>query len=139
MVAVVEVMVKCKKVEFTSIESLATDPSVAKELKLKVADKGFDWYAVYQKRTIVGFAGIAKIKNGTTLFKGSGIELKYLYVLPEFRKQGFGRELLESIKAEHDCPIKATIMPSTKAFYEKLGFTQVFQRGQYPVMLCDRP
>jgi len=33
-----------------------------------------------------------------------------------------------------ECPIKATITPESKGFYESFGFEQVYTYGNYPLM-----
>ena len=64
------------------------------------------------------------------LYKRCSCEIREIYVLPEYQKQGIGKKLIEEIlKYVNDNGIKDTeifvelcAMPSVIPFYEKLGF-----------------
>lgn len=124
----------CKLEDLALIEPFFGDKSVKKELGIQLTDRGYQWFAAVEGDRVVAFAAIAVIKNGTFPFKGAGAEIKYFYVLPEFRKQATGKNLMLNILEVFQCPIKATVTPSSKAFYEGFGFNQVYAYGQHPLM-----
>lgn len=127
-----------KLTELTLIEPFIGSKAIAKELKIDVRDRGYQWYAAIESGKAVGFAAVATIKSGTFPFKGAGFELKYVYTVPECRRQGIGNALMQMVFSQHQGRFKAVITPSTQAFYEKLGFVKVDSRSQYPLMYREQ-
>ncbi|WP_088893125.1 GNAT family N-acetyltransferase [Leptolyngbya ohadii] len=66
----------------------------------------------------------------SALDRGSEIQLKYLAILPEYQRCGFGTQLLTEVLAQasdRQLPVKLTVMRvnPAKALYERLGFAIV--------------
>ena len=123
-----------KLAELAIVEPFFGDKKIKKELGLNICDRGYQWFAALFDGKVAGFVSVASIKNGTFPFKGSGVELKHFYVLPEYRGKGIGKKLMQGILEQYQRPIKATVTPESKPFYERFGFEQVFQYGKYPLM-----
>lgn len=135
MVAVMKAKQDIRKLEELSlVKPFFGSKVIKKELGIEVGDRGYQWFAATQDGEIIAFAAIAVIKSGSFPFKGAGAEIKYLYVLPEFRQRAVGKRLMEKVLESFQRPIKATVTPSSKEFYEGFGFKQVYHRGQYPLM-----
>lgn len=107
--------------------------------------KEFDRHAI----TTIGFDGFShdpiafEIHNngsmigvcGVQLFWGS-INIRYLLVREEYRRQGIGQQLIEhalKFGKEQGCKVAFVITMSFQApeFYEKLGFTIQFKLEGY--------
>lgn len=66
----------------------------------------------------------------SVLDRGHEIQLKYLAILPEYQRCGFGTQLLTEVLSQaaiRQLPVKLTVMRvnPAKAFYERLGFAIV--------------
>ena len=82
------------------------------------------WVVVDQQNKIYGGGGIAPLKGDATI-----LEIQKMYFLPEIRKQGFAKKILElSFEFALAHQIKSVYLETTKALwqavklYEKLGF-----------------
>ncbi len=128
-------MVKLVEVKVEKVSELLSDRSLAKELKISLTHKEGYRYFVAQDKTIKAIAIVIPIARSTFPWKGiKAAEIKCLYVFESNRLKGIGSRLIAKIQKTLDCPLKATILPSTEKFYQKQGFKKVYQRGQYPVV-----
>jgi GNAT superfamily N-acetyltransferase len=103
---------------------------IFKELSSNVWDEdGKIWFVVFENKTIVGFAGIIKNKF---------ILLDPIYILPNYRKQGLGSELMKYIIGyckNVDCLyIQSICTQLGEKLHNKCGFVKVSNKGQYSVM-----
>ena len=82
------------------------------------------WVVVDQQNKIYGGGGIAPLKGDATI-----LEIQKMYFLPEIRKQGFAKKILElSFEFALAHQIKSVYLETTKVLwqavklYEKFGF-----------------
>jgi len=82
------------------------------------------WVVVDQQNKIYGCGGIAPLKGDATI-----LEIQKMYFLPEIRKQGFAKKILElSFEFALAHQIKSVYLETTKVLwqavklYEKFGF-----------------
>lgn len=82
------------------------------------------WVVVDQQNKIYGGGGIAPLKDDATI-----LEIQKMYFLPEIRKQGFAKKILElSFEFALAHQIKSVYLETTKVLwqavklYEKFGF-----------------
>jgi len=82
------------------------------------------WVVVDQQNQIYGGGGIAPLKGDATI-----LEIQKMYFLPEIRKQGFAKKILElSFEFALAHQIKSVYLETTKVLwqavklYEKFGF-----------------
>jgi len=87
------------------------------------------WVVVDQQNKIYGGGGIAPLKDDATI-----LEIQKMYFLPEIRKQGFAKKILElSFEFALAHQIKSVYLETTKVLwqavklYEKLGFQHLDQ------------
>jgi GNAT superfamily N-acetyltransferase len=129
----------------TSLDTISPlFPEASLYLGLAIQDKGYDWYAYIKDSSPVGFAAIAKVKQGffpaqkleeEMLYrKCDGAEIKYFYVTAEDRNQKIGSKILEEILECYPGTIKSVILPEAEAFYSAHGFIAIGSRGRYPIV-----
>ena len=65
------------------------------------------------------------------------IFIKHFQVNPDFRKYGFGTNIIKNLLEEYNMPIMLECWPTLWPFYEKIGFIRVGQTydGYYEVEL----
>lgn len=128
--------IRCFEIfELDCLQPYLADKSIVKELGITPKHKdNRRWLVAMSGNHIAGFVGIDPIKNCLFPFKGKGVQLKHFYVLPDYRRQGIGSKLLAKVIDLCKCNIKATILPSTIGFYERHGFIQHGNNGQYPIV-----
>lgn len=72
--------------------------------------------------------------------RGSEILLKYLAILPDYQRRGFGTQLVTEVLAQASArhlPVKLTVMQinPAKALYERLGFAIVQEENSCFLMV----
>jgi GNAT superfamily N-acetyltransferase len=122
-------------IDLNLLQPYFTDKSIIKELGIVPKHKdNRRWLVAMSDDRIAGFVGIDPIKNCLFPFRGEGVQLKHFYVLPDYRCQGIGSKLLTKVIDLCKCNIKATILSNTIGFYERHGFIQHGNNGQYPIV-----
>ncbi|MGC9387157.1 MAG: GNAT family N-acetyltransferase, partial [Hydrogenovibrio sp.] len=51
--------------------------------------------------------------------------LRGLFILPEYRQQGFAHQLIRTLQCDTDAVIYAFARPALQAFYQRLGFEPI--------------
>lgn len=83
------------------------------------------------ERRRYGFA-ILEVEGRPGWFYSPGANLCYLYVLPEYRKRGFGQEFVRELIEKHAVQYRMTLYASEPwriEFYESCGFEVTGDEG----------
>ena len=109
------------------------DRGIRKELGMAMSsDERYTWFIAVEDSAVLGFCAAVDMH--------AGVEFKHRWVLPSRRDQGIGRALFEArLNFAGDRPVKAIVVPSVQALFERHGFVKVRQQGRYPVMKRGRP
>lgn len=101
---------------------------IVKELGSPVwDDDGKRWFLAMQGKRVVGFAALRKVGQHQSLVSA--------YVLPEARKSGAYRALLEArIRAAGGAPLKAIATASAVPALRKAGLKSTGKRGSFTIM-----
>lgn len=94
--------------------------------KNRFNQEGEGLYKLVQGDLVIGLGGINRDPYNSNV--GSG-RLRRLYILPKFRKQGFGYQLVQVIIAHHRTYFSGVTLktdnPEAARFYEKKGFLKI--------------
>jgi predicted N-acetyltransferase YhbS len=109
------------------------DRGIRKELGTAMSsDERYTWFIAVEGGMVLGFCAAVSTP--------AGVEFKHRWVLPSRRGQGIGRTLFNArLDFVGDRPVKAIVVPSVQALFERHGFVKVRQQGRYPVMKRGGP
>lgn len=99
---------------------------IAKELERQVYNKpDTHWHVIEDCWDVLGFVSVHDA--------GNHYFIDNLYVLPEYRSEGFGYDLIQSVCEEYvDKPLRCIACnPHALRIFEKFGFVEVGTRGKY--------
>lgn len=90
---------------------------------------GLDWrrfvVAVHEHGVRIGCAQVKSHKDGS-------LELASVAVVPLYRHQGVAETMIREILKDHNSPIYLTCRSSLVSFYERFGFTELFELETMP-------
>lgn len=92
-------------------------------------DDGKEWFVARRGRKVVGFAAIKPHAGHLSLVSA--------YVLPEHRRQGVYRALLDAriaVADERGLPLKTTATAASVPALKRAGFKAVSSRGTFTVL-----
>lgn len=72
--------------------------------------------------------GCAQVKS----HKDGSLELASVAVVPLYRHQGVAETMIREILKDHNSPIYLTCRSSLVSFYERFGFTELFELETMP-------
>lgn len=99
---------------------------IAKELERQVYNKpDTDWYVIDYDHDIAGFVSVHDA--------GNHYFIDNLYVLPQYRNNRWGKDLIASVCADYtDKPLRCIACnPHALRIFEEFGFVEVGTRGKY--------
>lgn len=111
-----------------------------KKLQQEVSNPNSFFYFIYQKNVLAGYLKLNINEAQTEKMGNSALEIERIYIKPEFKRQGLGKQLYQKALAVAQEKHKSTIwlgvwennQPALK-FYQRLGFKQfgdhIFQLG----------
>ncbi|PKO06530.1 MAG: hypothetical protein CVU41_07390 [Chloroflexi bacterium HGW-Chloroflexi-3] len=90
---------------------------------------GLDWrrfvVAVHEHGVRIGCAQVKSHKDGS-------LELASVAVVPLYRHQGVAETMIREILKDHNPPIYLTCRGSLVSFYERFGFSELFELETMP-------
>lgn len=100
-----------------------------------------DFYVAYSSPTSHAILGYLSVIRNSPDLPGRGSEVDYLYVLPQYQKQGIGRKLLERVRKDNQCESWVRCQRDAKEgieWFKKKGYryhhTEIGEKGMISVL-----
>ena len=104
---------------------------IKRELGIPMSsDETYQWFLAFSGKDLAGFCAVTPERSGS--------RLRHVYVLPEFRNSGTGKQLIAAAITSVKKPLVVTVKADDASFYTKFEFKPNGKaKGQYIDMIKE--